>query len=371
MILNISKYKHNRYLDLVIAIIVAYIGIKIVNNYTFFFSIVNKFFSIISPFIFAVIIAYILNPIMKFFEKRFKLKRGLSIMCTYILLIGLLSIIIIYLIPKISSNILDIAKNIPYFANETQIWFQNLLKSEGIKSIMDSTGGFNFDLNFITTKLSGISMSILNAFVDKTVSFTSQFIKWIFGFLVSIYILNDKEKFISITKKSVYMILKEKNADKVIRFSKNIHYMIGMYIGIKAIDSLIIGVMAFIGLAIIKSPYSLLIALVVGITNMIPYFGPFIGMLVAFMINIFFSPVKAFIALIFLFLLQQFDAWYLDPKLIGGKVGLSPFLVIFAVTLGGGIYGPIGMVLAVPIVAVIKIYADRLFEKYNTQEEES
>lgn len=364
------KSKKIRYFDLIIAIVIAYLSIKVIDNYRIIFSGLGKLLSIVSPFIYALIIAYILNPIMKFFENRFKLKRGISILITYVLIIVSISIFSIYLLPKITSNILDMLKNIPQFAVITQNWFNDLLSNESIQNIISSTGTLNVKPDFVIGKLSNIIATILNSLLDRTLSFTNSFVKWIFGFIISIYVLSDKEKIINVVKEFIYIVLKEKNGEKFIGFFKNIHYMIGVYIGTKAIDSLIIGIIAFVGLSIIKSPYVFLIALVVGITNMIPYFGPFVGMVVGFIINLFFNPIKAFAVLLFLFLLQQFDGWYLDPKLIGDKVGLSPFLIIFAVTLGGGLYGPVGMILAVPIMAVTKIYIDQFLDRYHNSKEE-
>ncbi len=323
--------------------------------------------TIISPFIFAIIIAYILNPFMKFIERKFSLSRKLSILFTYVFIIFFISIFIIYLLPKITYNIIDIVKSIPQFANDAQRCLNKIIIEHNLKEVINSSGMNNLKPDFIIGKTSEFVVQILDKLLSKTWSFTNSFIKWIFGFIVSIYVLYDKEKFINIGKKIIFITFNEKNGSKIIEFFKNLHYMIGLYIGTKALDSTIIGGIAFIGLNILKSPYPLLIALIVGVTNMIPYFGPFIGMVVAFTINIFFSLFKAFAVLIFLFLLQQFDAWYLDPKLIGGKVGLTPFLVIFAVTLGGGLYGPVGMILAVPIMAVIKLYADKAIKRYDNK----
>ncbi|MBV7273635.1 AI-2E family transporter [Clostridiaceae bacterium UIB06] len=117
-------------------------------------------------------------------------------------------------------------------------------------------------------------------------------------------------------------------------------------------DSLIIGAICFIGLIIFKSPYALLISIIVGITNMIPYFGSFIGMIPPFIINLFYDPKRAVWVVIFLVLLQQFDACFLEPKLVGDKVGLSPFLIILGITVGGSLFGVWGMILASPIMAV-------------------
>lgn len=363
--LQIHKNKKIRYFDLIIAIIIIYISIKIIDNYKIIFSALGNLFSIVSPFLFALIIAYILNPIMKLFEKKFKFKRGISILFTYISIVVAITIFSVCVLPKITSNILDMLKSIPQFAMIAQEWFNNILNNEVVKSIINTTGNFSITPDFIISKASSVMATILNTLLSKTLSFTNSFIRWVFGFIISIYVLFDKEKIIQFAKKIIYISLKEKNGSRFIRFFKNIHNMIGIYIGIKAIDSLIIGIIAFVGLSIIKSPYVFLIALVVGVTNMIPYFGPFVGMVVGFFVNLFFSPLKAFVVLLFLFLLQQFDGWYLDPKLIGGKVGLSPLLIIFAVTLGGGLYGPIGMILAVPIMAVTKIYIDKFLHGYD------
>lgn len=363
------KDKKFKYFDLVLAIVVAFILIRTIDNYTFLMSGLNKFLAIISPFTFAFVIAYVLNPIMNLLERKCKLKRSMSLLITYIFIIGVVILFFVDLMPKIYNSLLDIIKNAPQFANEVQEWLNRFLLDEKIQSFISSTGMTNIKPDFLANKFSSNIMLIINAILSKTLLFTNYFIKWIFGFIISIYVLYDKERFLSIAKKFIYIVFKERNAKRLLNFTSNIHRMIGIYIGIKAVDSLIVAVLAFIGLSIIKSPYILIITVVVGVTNMIPYFGPLVGMLVGFIINLFFNPLKALIVLIFLFLLQQFDGWYLDPKLVGGKVGLSPFLVIFAVTLGGGLYGPVGMLLAAPTMAVIKIYVDKLFSKYDNMKE--
>lgn len=359
-----DKIKHPKYIDLVIAIGMSYVLIKIIDNYEFF---INMFFSILTvlePFIYAFIIAYVLNPLMNLCEKRFKLNRGMAILVTYILIIGIIAVSGIYFIPKMVNSLIDIAKSSPAFADQAQKWLSDIFSDENFKFLMDSSAGQQFSPSIIIEKFSTIALSLIDGSLTMIFSFTNSFIKWLFGFILSIYILVDKEKFINIAKRGTYLIFRKKYGTIVINFAKNIHNMIGVYIGIKALDSLIIGILAWIGLTILGSEYTLLIATIVGITNMIPYFGPFIGMLIAFLINVFFGPLKAIMILVFLFLLQQFDAWYLDPKLIGNKVGASPFLVILAVTIGGAIYGPLGMILAVPSVAVIKIYLEVFLKKY-------
>lgn len=359
--MNIWK-RINKYIDIIVAIIVGYILLKLVDNYSYLFKGISSMLSIVTPFIYAFIIAYILNPVMKFFEKTLRLKRVYALILTYALIIGLMVITAVYFIPQLVQNMMDMASSVPQVMNEFQSWIDNLLKHNNVQFIKQYV---DLNTNFITSKGTTIVLDLLNTAVSQLFSFTNTFIKWIFGFIISIYMLADKERFKKTSISFVKITLREKYADKFLTFIKTLNNMIGVYIGIKALDSLIIAIIASIGLTIIQSPYVVVLTVVVGLTNMIPYFGPFIGIVVGFALNIFVNPIRAFVVLIFLFLLQQFDGWYLDPKLIGGKVGLSPFLIILAVTLGGGIYGPVGMILAVPIMAVLKIYIDKALSKSN------
>lgn len=356
----LKKIKH---IDWVIAAVTTFILIKLISNYSIILSGIGKVMSIISPFICAVVIAYVLNPLMSFMERRFKLKRTASLTATYILIILLLVVVNIFLLPKVFSSIVDFIKNLPQLTLMVQNEMNNFISSRNLGDALNSAGIFGSNMDF--SKISELMKSVFNASIGTVIAFTNNMVRWVFGFIISIYILYDKEKFIAVSKRAIYLIFKKRNGDRLLEFLTNMNNMISVYIGIKAIDSLIIGAMSFVGLSILRSPYALLIAVIVGVTNMIPYFGPFIGMLVAFLINLFFVPMKGVYVVIFLFLLQQFDSWYLDPKLIGGKVGLSPFLIILAVTIGGGLYGAIGMLMAVPTMAVIKIYADRLAAKYD------
>ena len=188
----------------------------------------------------------------------------------------------------------------------------------------------------------------------------------VLGFLISIYVLIDKEGFKEHTKLILCMIFKKERGEKIISWFKLYNKMIGIYVGTKALDSLIIGLLALVGLLIIRAPYAIVIAIVVGFTNMIPYFGPLIGEIVGGIIGIFVSPTMAFIIVGYLLVLQQFDAWYLEAKLVGKKVGVRPFLIILAVFVGGGLFGSIGMILGSPTMATIKIMYERKVEKYKS-----
>ncbi|GAB6169744.1 AI-2E family transporter [Clostridium carnis] len=358
--------KYIKYKEIIIAIVfsilVSVVGAKLIDNYPYFFGIIKKLFSLIVPFIYGLVIAYILNPLVKLLEKRFKLKSGVAILSTYILIIGAMSLVIVYCIPNVVQSIIDLTKNIPDYITDAQSWLNNFLNNEAVKGIITKTGTFD-SVNSLIAQVGTMAVNVLEGSVSYIFSVSSQLVKIFLGILISIYVLVDKDRIILETKKVTYLILKEKRAKKLIEAIRIYHKMIGTYIGIKAIDSSIIGIMAFILLNIVKSEYAVLLACIVGITNMIPYFGPFIGEIVGFLFNVFVSPTKGLTVFLVLFALQMFDGWYLDPKLIGSKVGVRPFFIILAVVIGGGFFGPIGMLLASPTAATLKFYYTRVMDK--------
>lgn len=355
------KYK-DIIITVVIIIIISTIGIKFIENFPYFFGIVNKTIALLTPFVYGLIIAYILNPLVNLFEKKAKLKNEVSILLTYAVLIGIVTLIGVYFIPNIMESTLEIAKSIPEYITEVQKMFYEFLNKEEIKGFMASTGTFD-NINTILTQFGTMLIAILEGSVTQIFSFSSQVLKFFIGILISIYVLIDKERFIKMSKRLTFIIFKPKNAENLIECVRIYHKMICAYIGIKAIDSAIIGIMALVLLEIVNSEYAILLAVIVAVTNMIPYFGPFIGEVIGLLFNVFVSPVKGLTVFLVLLGLQLFDGWYLDPKLVGDKVGVRPFFIILAVVIGGGFYGAIGMLLAAPTIATMKIYFDRVLEK--------
>ncbi len=353
-----------KYRDILIFALIGIIGYKLIDNYNYFFDIVKKIISTISPFIYAMVCAYILNPIVSFFERNFKIKRVLSIAITYLIIVGLVFIILFFTIPSIIESILNITKAIPTYVEVIQKWINTILENERIKVLITQAGLLN-RLQEMSGQIGNIAVGILQNLIMYLLSFTSNLFNVILGFLISVYVIADKERFVKISRTIIYMILKEEKGTQLISFIRTYNKMIGVYIGIKAIDSAIIGIISLIGLLAVGEPYAPLIALIEGVTNMIPYFGPLIGELVGAIVAIFVSPIKALIVFILLLCIHLFDAWYLDPKLIGKKVGVSPFGIILGVTIGGGFWGPIGMLLGSPTMATIKIYYEKFFDKFK------
>lgn len=358
-----------KYRDILIFVLIGLIGYKIIDNYTEVFNILGKGISICSPFIYSLLFAYILNPIMMVIEKRLKVKRGIAIFITYASIVGIIILFSIYVVPSIVDSIISITSEVPKYMEIVQGWINKALEDQNVYDLIKEVGLLDY-ISVISSKLGSILITILDGSISSIFEIASNLVKIIIGLLISVYVLLDKERILKGVRTITYMILKEKRADKIISLVRIYNKMIGIYVGTKALDSLIIGVLALIGLLIIKAPYAILIALVVGFTNMIPYFGPFVGEVVGAFVGIFVSPVMAISILIFLLALQQFDAWYLDPKLIGAKVGVRPIGLIVAITIGGGVFGPIGMLLASPTVATIKILYDRRVAKFKEAHEE-
>lgn len=339
-----------------------------------FFTVPRSFAPItklLQPFIWAFSIAYLLNPLLIKVEEKFKLKRIWSILIVYAILIICIIIIITIFTPKIGLGLSNLVKEFPKFVEITENYINTHTLNLGI---LDRLGVTNYLYENLTNIISQITAS-LNPIFNKTITqligftsaVTSTLTNFALGLIISVYMLKDKESFKKQAKALMYAIFTPERAEKIIDIGRECNIQFSSFLIGKMIDSAIIGVLCFIGLSLLKTPYALILSTIVGITNMIPYFGPFIGMIPATIITLFYSPIKALWVLIFIFLLQQFDGLYLGPKILGMHVGLTPFWIITSVTIGGGVAGVMGMLLAVPIAAVIKT----MIQKYvNTKLDE-
>lgn len=345
--------------NLIPIILISILSLKIVFSIeTIFNGFFSSIISILLPFFWAFGIAYLLNPLMLLFEKKFKVKRSISILLTYITTLLVFTFLIMVIAPTIINSLSDLSKNISSYMTSSQAFINESLAnfhkaSPGIASAIESSVMDIFKT--LTEALTSFAAGLLG----QTIEFTSSFIKFIFGFIISIYMLAQKDLLISFGKKFINAIFSERKAKFTLEFFEESNQLFSKFIVGKMIDSTIIGILCYIGLALMNAPFAVLISLLVGITNMIPYFGPFIGMIPAFILTLFVNPNMVIWVILFILLLQQFDGWYLGPKILGDKVGVSPLLIIFAVTVGGGIGGVLGMFISVPIIALIRNYVNR------------
>jgi len=357
------------YLRLIPILIIAFVLFKLINNFQVFINGIKFFLSIISYITWAFGIAYLLNPIMMFVEKKLKAGRIIGMISVYILLAGFVAFFAIVIVPVIITNIREMVESIPRYVYTARQWLDSLtihsewIDKEEIASLLQQIAGHLVERgkDFLELSLSEIFRNMI--------SFTSTLVKFLIGSVISIYLLKDKEILISSIKRLIYAILKKDHADILMGVASKANRMFARFLLGKMVDSLIIGILCFIGLILLKVRYTLLISLIVGITNMIPYFGPLIGIIPAVLLTVFYDPVKAFWVLLFIFILQQFDGWILGPKILGESIGLKPFWIIVGILVGGGLFGVIGMLLGAPCVAVIRLFLSEYIDRRLAEKE--
>ena len=196
-------------------------------------------------------------------------------------------------------------------------------------------------------------MTYVASFTTGVISAFRMFFNFVIGLVIALYLLVGKETFIGQGKKILYAVLPAKAGNNALRLLRVSHQLFGGFISGKIVDSAIIGVICYVGLIILKIPYSLLVAAIVGVTNVVPFFGPFIGAVPSFILIALAEPMKGLYFLVFVLALQQVDGNIIGPKILGDSTGLSSFWVIFAILVGGGLFGFMGMLFGVPTFAVI------------------
>ncbi|KNF08070.1 putative permease [Gottschalkia purinilytica] len=351
--MSISEKKFN-YLKFFIFLLLSLILFEQITSSGFSKSISKVF----SPFLYGFLIAYFLNPLIVYLEKTFNIKKVFSIFIVYTISLSIILLILTKLTPKIIISIKTLIDDLPSYLNN----IVNILEEKLISNGTNLPDSIKYIANNIIDKISEISSSVVSfdnydftKIIDITSVVTSAITNIILGLVISIYMLKDKNIFAVQFKKLLYALFEESQARNIINLSKELSHVFSKFLVGKVIDSLIIGILCFIGLKIINAPYSLFISIIVGVTNVIPYFGPFLGIVASFIITLFYDPIKSIWTLIFVVLLQQFDGLYLGPKILGHHVGLSPFWTITTILVSGGIFGVMGMLLAVPVVSVIKV----------------
>lgn len=342
-------------------------------------SFISTIFTILMPFIYGLAIAYLMNPIVNFFEKKVfdillrkvikskkrlaTISRILSLLTSTILFVGLIVTVISFLIPEIIKSLQVLFGNINTYLNNTKEFFINIFGgSEDIRRFINDN--FKNFSEFINTWInSGKLDDVVTVLGNSIVGILKVFYNLIIGYIISIYVLYDKEKFKAQIKKVLYTFFDNERVNIIIENTVYTDKVFGGFFSGKLIDSLIIGILCFICMLLLKMPYSLIIAVIVGVTNFIPYFGPFIGAIPSAFLILLVDPGKCVIFLIFIFILQQIDGNVIGPTILGGKTGLSSFWVLFSLLIFGGLFGMVGMILGVPIFSILYSFVNGLIKK--------
>jgi predicted PurR-regulated permease PerM len=364
---------------IVAAILVYRISSNTDNIIPHVYAYIKSIIAIFTPILYGLLIAYLLNPAVAFFErylikwthsttfKDFKRLRLLSIIIVYICIFGTLFLTIRFLVPQILDNIKVLFNNLPTYLDELKGIIAQLQHTINQNiSYPDVTQFVNEIIN--PSKVSHLVdfASLSKAFdhvISGTMNLTGTILNLIIGIMIASYAVMQKETFTNGSKRLIYALFRQNTANKIISIASESHTTIIRFFVGKSLDSLIIGIICFIVLSIMKNPYALLLSFIVGLFNMIPYFGPFIGAIPAVILTLFEGIPAAIGVAIFIFLLQQFDGLYLGPKILGESIGITPFWIISAITVGGAIAGPLGMFFASPILAVILSITNRWIDK--------
>lgn len=313
------------------------------------------------PIFLGLFIAVLLNPLLIFLQYKVKIKsRSISLLITYTMFFGIISIIITVIAPSIIHNLSLLLKDLPKLFFSANRYVSNLVENY---SLFGGTESFYFTLqeylfNF-AQKFTSLLTTFINIAIGHVIDIFAAVWDFILAVIISVYILLDKENFENWFYKLCHSLFEKKYAEDIVYIGYSLNKNVTNFIIGKLLDSLLIGFIAFLGSKyIIRSPYPLIDGLIIGVTNVIPYFGAFIGGVPVTLVTLLHNPTKGIFMAIFILLLQQFDGMILGPKIIGIRLSIKPIVIILSIIIGGGLFGIVGMFLATPIVALIKTSAD-------------
>ena len=332
---------------------------------------VSTFFAILAPIIYGFILAYILNPVMRFTEncclkiwakckktpstKALKALRVSSSILSVILLLLIVGALFTLLMPQLKESVHTLIGKLPQYSDNLQNWYTSFINTyavdEPFKSILSSTVATIQD--WISVSLPEHIKSFAPKLTSSVVDIFGFLMNLLLGLVVAIYVMVAQDSIGARAKRMCYAFFNIATANQILKNLRFIDEKFGGFFIGKIIDSAIIGVMCYVGCLFIFPDYALLIAVIIGVTNVIPFFGPFVGAIPTTFLILCNDPLAAVVFIIFVFLLQQFDGNFLGPKILGDSVGVSSFMVLVAILIGGGFLGFPGMIIGVPLCAIL------------------
>lgn len=339
----------------------------------------NKLIAILGPVLYGFAMAYLLTPVVNWFERAIfrhgggrapaKWLRALSILLTWLVVLALLYALMSVLLPELYRSVLQLAANGEKYYKTIVAWVQSLLEDNPDFAVWVSNAineYYQDALTWLSDKLMPQLQVAVQAVTGGLVGIFVFIKNLLIGIIVSVYLLATKEHFAAIGCKLSYTVMPERRAAWFIRGVKATNRIFSGFVRGKLLDSLIIGILCFIFSSLFQFPYAPLVSVVVGVTNVIPFFGPFLGAIPSAFLILLDSPIKCLYFIIFILALQQFDGNILGPKILGDSTGISSFWVIVAILVGGGLFGVLGMFLGVPFFACV--YAGiRNYSAYRLQ----
>jgi predicted PurR-regulated permease PerM len=339
-----------------LSLIVSFVTI---NHFDIMVSWISKFWSALTPFIVGIVIAYILDPIVKTLTKRLKIKRGIAIALIYLILILILGSFGWLVVPMVVDNAAQIIQDVPRLINQanTQLAESGILSDPTVQDILASIRGqmanwANIVLSNLTQGLIGITSAVFSLFV---------------GIVVSVYTLIDKHRLQASGARLCRALFSEERAEGIFAWTEKIHQIFSKFMTGLIVQAIGVGLLAFIGMTILNVRYAPIFGLLIGLTNVIPYVGPFIGAIPTVGITLLYDPLSALKVAVLILLIQQFDANFMGPRIMGNYIGLRPMWIVLAISLGGTFGGMLGMIMSIPVAAILKILLEHIIEKKEHQ----
>lgn len=334
--MNLNKRQFVIIIDIIVLFFIAFI----------LFSIRKNISNVITPFIMSLVVAYLLNPLVDFMEKK-GIRRNLAILIAFVGIIIILVLLFMSFIPRLANDISVLVNDIPNIFIE----FDKLI--EDIKNnpnyIIDVSRFFDIDKELL--KLSESFREVLTNLSSRLLQSTAKLLDIVMIPIITYYYLKDKNKFI----RHLYHLIPVKFREETRKISADIDTVLGGFIRGQLIIALFVGLLTGIGCYVIGIPYSWTVGLVAGVTNIIPYFGPFLGGIMPVILGLMNKPILALWVVIWIIVVQQIESTFLSPKIMSHSVGLHPLTVIFSILLFGNIFGVIGMIIGVPLIGSIKV----------------
>ena len=316
--------------------------------------------------IIGIVIAYLLNPIVNSMEKQLKkliknpknearanaMLRGFCAITVVLGAVLIAGVLLYTILPQVVISISSLIRNFPHYVDEVTDLIQS---NRQLRTFLDNvlTNATEDVSNWLNVNVLQNIQSYVAMAASGVMNVITMLANVLVGLIISVYVLCSTQTFVGQGKKILYALFTRKQAKAILDTLRKSNEIFGGFISGKIIDSLIVGVLCFIGLTLLHMPYIALVSVIVGVTNVIPFFGPYIGAIPSFIIIALANPLQGLYFLIFIIILQQFDGNILGPKILGNSTGLSSFWVVFAILIGGGMFGVPGMILGVPTFAVI------------------
>lgn len=365
------------------------IGVWRIDAVTAFLKNILKVFA---PVIWGLVISYLFNPMMVWIERHVKkltdrqkphprLARVISVSVTILTLLAVIFGLIASIVPELTNSLKNLFANLPAYLTNIGDWIEARIKgmetdqpqlhdmlTNAWKSAQEAVNNFAGQFEPQLDSIASSGANIFTAITTGAISFFHGIADFLIGVIFSIYLLYNKERYVAQMRKLLYALMPEDRVHKFLSIGSHVSYTFMHFLSGKTLDSVIIGLLCFIGVTILQTPYIPLISIVVGITNIIPFFGPIIGAIPCAVLILLSEPGKTIPFVIFILILQQFDGNILGPKILGDQLGLPMFWTLFAIIVGGGLFGFIGMVAFVPIFAAMyALMSDFLQEKLKSK----